>query len=335
MAFCFFKSEIFMKRTLFSIALAAIASSIFADENRLVIGVEGNKPLSIVDPNDGNKVLWSWDRKGPAHELYLLPNGNFLTQAGGWNRIVEVSLDKKVVSVYDAAARNKMANDPKRIEVHALQPNSDGGMMIAESGRSRIIEVDKDGKLLSQFPLDVTSTSAHSDTRQVRKLKNGHYLVAHENDQCVKEYDANGKVVWHYDIPLFGRKPENGHGPEAWGGRCFSAIRRKNGNTLIGTGNGHSVLEVTPEKEIVWHLKQNDLEGITLAWITNVYELESGNLIIGNCHAGPENPQLIEVTPEKEVVWTFKNFTTFGNSLARSFVIDGEAAKALRAKLSQ
>jgi hypothetical protein len=33
-----------------------------------------------------------------------------------------------------------------------------------------------------------------------------------------------------------------------------------------------------------------------------------------NCHAGPENPQFIEVTHEKKVVWAWKDFTRFGNS---------------------
>ena len=34
--------------------------------------------------------------------------------------------------------------------------------------------------------------------------------------------------------------------------------------TLLGAGNGHSVIEVTPEKKIVWSVKQNDLPGIQL-----------------------------------------------------------------------
>ena len=47
-------------------------------------------------------------------------------------------------------------------------------------------------------------------------------------------------------------------------------MRLVNGNTLIATGNGHSVLEVTPEKEIIWQINQNDLPGITLAWVTTL-----------------------------------------------------------------
>jgi hypothetical protein len=43
---------------------------------------------------------------------------------------------------------------------------------------------------------------------------------------------------------------------------------------------------------------------------------------VGNTHAGDQNPQLFEVTRDKKVVWTFRNFTTFGNSLAAATVLD-------------
>ncbi len=313
--------------------LFAFCPFIKADENRLVIGAEGNKALAIVDPADGNKVLWSYDRNGPVHDLHLLDSNHFITQNGGWLKIEEIGLDKKVAWKYDASKQNRSPADSKRIEIHAFQRLADGSTMIVESGTSRIIEVDAEGKLLKEISLEVDKPSPHSDTRLVRKLENGHYLAAHEDMQSVKEYDASGKVVWHYPVPLFGKKPAGGHGPEAWGGRCFSASKTKEGNYLITTGNGHSVIEVTPEKEIVWHLQQSDLKDITLAWVTNVHQLDNGNLIVGNCHAGPENPQLFEITKDKEVVWTFTDFKNFGNALANTLVIDGDRAIALRKAL--
>ena len=82
------------------------------------------------------------------------------------------------------------------------------------------------------------------------------------------------------------------------------------------------MLEVTPDKAIVWKVEQHDLPGITLAWVTQVERLANGNTRLINCHAGPDNPQIIEVTPEKQVVWTFKDFKTFGNSLPVAVVLD-------------
>lgn len=89
------------------------------------------------------------------------------------------------------------------------------------------------------------------------------------------------------------------------------------------------MLEVTPEGKTVWSIDQKELPNITLAWVTTLHALPNGNIIFGNCHAGPENPQLVEVTREKKVVWTFKNHTVFGNNLAVAQVL-GVDAKTIR-----
>jgi len=256
---------------------------------------------------------------GAIHDGSVLPNGNVLFQQG-WTKIVEMTPEKQMVWEYDAAKMN--GNEGKRVEVHAFQRLDDGITMIAESGTARIIEVDKQGKVQHEIKLKVNHPSTHSDTRLVRKIAGGNYLVAHESDGFVREYDPAGKIVWDYEVPLFGKSRQDGHGPEAFGNSVFSAIRLANGNTLIGAGNGHSVLEVTPRKEIVWKVEQNDLPGITLAWVTRVERLPNGNTLIGNCHATPANPQFIEVTPEKKVVWTWKDFKNFGNSTPVQVVLE-------------
>ena len=135
-------------------------------------------------------------------------------------------------------------------------------------------------------------------------------------------------MVWEYDVPLFGRDRKGGHGPDSFGDKCFAALRVPNGNTLIATGNGHSVIEVTPNKEVVWRLEQDELPGIRLAWVTTLEVLQNGNYVIGNCHAGPGQPLLVEVVPAtKEVVWTFDRFDTFGNSVPNSQLLDVDAAR--------
>lgn len=248
---------------------------------RILAGDDSTRRLAIVAP-DGSL---EWDTSvGAIHDAAILPNGNILLQQG-WTKIVEVTPGKKTVWEYDAAKSN--GNEGKRVEVHAFQRLENGWTMIAESGTARIIEVDPAGKIQREVKLKVDHPDAHSDTRLVRKLANGNYLVAHERDGVVREYDVTGKIVWEYDVPLFGKERRPGHGPEAFGDSVFSAIRLPNGNTLIGGGNGHCVLEVTPQKEIVWKVEQNDLPGITLAWVTRVERLPNGNTLLGNCHAGP------------------------------------------------
>jgi hypothetical protein len=80
---------------------------------------------------------------------------------------------------------------------------------------------------------------------------------------------------------------------------------------------------VTPEKEIVWKLEQHDLPGITLAWVTTLEVLPNGHYVIGNCHAGPVNPLVIEIDPQtKEVVWTFDQYDVFGNAVSNTQLLD-------------
>jgi hypothetical protein len=145
----------------------------------------------------------------------------------------------------------------------------------------------------------------------------------------VREYDSTGKVIWSYALDLAGRPRSPGHGTEGHGTDVYGAIRLPNGNTMIAGGNNNRVLEVTREGKIVWRLDHKELPGIQLAWVTTLHLLPDGNLIVGNCHAGPDNPQLFEITRDKKVVWTFKDFRTFGNGLAASQVL-GVKGKVIR-----
>jgi outer membrane protein assembly factor BamB len=301
---------------LLALFLSITNSAVTSAQHRLAL--QGNGKLAIV----GKSGQIEWEMKwGGIHDLHVLPSGNLLVQQGP-AKVAEIDVQKKeVVWSYDSAKSN--GNEGKRIEVHGFQPLADGGLMIAESGAQRIIEIDRSGKLLREIKMKVDRPNAHTDTRLARKLENGNYLVCHEGDGVVREYDATGKIAWEYDVPLFGREPKGGHGPDSWGDKCFAALRLANGNTLIATGNGHSVLEVTPEKEVVWKVEQKELPNITLAWVTTLEVLKNGNYLIGNCHAGKGQPLVIELEPKtKKVVWTFDQFETFGNDVSNTKALD-------------
>jgi outer membrane protein assembly factor BamB len=305
-------------RTLVLLALVVAAWQGSEAEARHRVVLQGKGQLVVLG-KDGS-VEWSMEWPG-IHDLHVLPQGNLMVQQGS-QRVVEIDREtKQVVWTYDSSTQNGNAGTP--LEVHAFQPLGPDRLMIAETGVKRFIEVDRQGRLLKQTPMKVDRPHPHTDTRIVRKLDNGNYLACHEGDGVLREYDGTtDAVVWEYAVPLFGKEPADGHGPEAFGNKLFSAVRLANGNTLVATGNGHSVLEVTPAKEIVWQIHQNDLPGITLAWVTTLQVLPNGNYVIGNCHAGPGQPILVEVDPRtKQVVWQLDGFDRFGNDVSNSVVL--------------
>jgi len=265
-------------------------------------------------------VIWSHKTAGPQrghtghHDVHLLPNGNILFH-DTWTTLKEITLDKKVVWTYDSANMN--GNKGKRVDVHAFARLKNGNTMIVESRVGRVIEVDKTGKLVHQFPLKPGGTQS---TRWARHTPKGTLLVCSEQPGVVTEYDRSGKVVWDYLIKT----------------RVYGAIRLKNGNTLIASGSGKSVVEVSPKKEIVWKIegKVPDTE-IGLGWMTCLQELENGNRIIGNCHAGDKNPQIFEVNRKKKIVWEFDEWDLVGNGLACWQVLNDEQSALVRKKLSQ
>ncbi len=319
----------FALTVLSSLLVASISPAQHAPTHRLLCADSSANRIAIID--EAGQTEWEM-KIGPLHDLHMLDTGHLLLQTS-WTHIVEIDpATNETVWEYDSA--KSPDNAGKKIEVHAFQRLPNGNTMIAESGASRIIEVNATGKIVHQIALQVAVPHPHRDTRLVRQLENGNYLVCHEGDGVLREYARDGKEVWSYRVPLFDREPANGHGPEAFGNQSFAALRLDNGNTLLTTGNGHSVLEVTPSQEIVWKLEQDELPGITLAWVTTLQQLPNGNLVLGNCHAGEDNPQIVEITRDKRVVWKFQDFKRFGNALTNTQILTTNGEK-VAAKLGR
>jgi len=104
----------------------------------------------------------------------------------------------------------------------------------------------------------------------------------------------------------------------AWAPSAWAAVRLKNGNTLI-SGNQHGyVREVSAKGETVWEINKNDLPGFPLYTVQEVSRLANGNTLINNWAGSlplgdwPKVVQLIEVTPDKKVVWALRDWKLFG-----------------------
>lgn len=310
-----------MMRILFALLVFAMPAFAAEPAHRVLAADRGTGRVAIIG-TDG-KVEWEFANKHDVHDIWMLPNGNILTHISP-TTVVEIAPNKTIAWKYEAKPKPGYKGP---VEVHSFQRLADGNTVVAESGNARVVEVNRAGEVVRQVQLTVKHPHPHRDTRLVRKLANGHYLVCHEGDGCVREYDAAGKVVWQYALDLGGRRRSAGHGPEGHGTEVFGAVRLPNGNTLIAGGNNNRVIEVNPAGEIVWSVDQNELPGVTLAWVTTLHVLPNGNIVIGNCHAGPKNPQLVEVTRDKKVVWAFRDFKTFGNNVAAAQIL---GVKAIR-----
>ena len=309
-----------MKKTIFTLLGCCALLPLSAKEDRLVlVGASYGKNVLAICEADGT-VLWRHDTAGPQrghtghHDVHYLKSGNILFH-DTWTKTQEITLGKKVVWEYESAKAN--GNEGKRVDVHAFARFPDGSTMIAESGIGRCIHVDKKG--MTQKVVSM-GEGGRKSTRLVRMLGNGHYLACAENPGVVTEYDKDGKVVWEY--------PTNT--------RVYGAIRLRNGNTLIATGSGNSVIEVSPEKKVVWDItkKVPDTE-IELGWTTCLQELPNGNLVIGNCHAGDDDPQIFEITKEKKVVWEFDEWDLVGNGLACWQILDANQSNLVRKQLKE
>ena len=298
-----------MKSHSIAIVLLLVATPVCRAEPLVLVSASYQKDLIALCELDGT-VLWQHKTAGPEnghaghHEVQMLGSGNILFH-DDWNVVKEMQLDGKIVWSYASS------------NVHAFTRLKNGNTMIAESGNNRIIVVDSSGKLISETPL---GEGGRGKTRQAEVLENGNYLVCAENPGTVTEYNPAGDIVWEYEI----------------GTRVYGAIRLKNGNTLIGSGSGNSVVEVSPDKKVVWEIKGKIPEtSIELHWTACLKELSNGHLIIDNCHAGPENPQLIELDQDRQVVWQFNEFELVGNGMACFDYLDTEQAVKVRKLIAE
>ena len=232
--------------------------------------------------NAAGEVAWSYPAKS-CNDLWVLPNGNLLFNTG--HGVKEVTRDQQVVFEYTSES-----------EIYACQRLPNGNTFIGECNAGRLLEVSPTGEIVKCIRLLPEGQSGgHTFLRNARVLPNGHYLCAHNGLQVVREYDPEGKLV--REIPAVG-------GPH-------SVVRLPDGNTLISCGDragGSRVFEVDPAGTVVWEVKGDELPGISLKFMAGMQRLENGNTVMSNWLGHGQfgkSPHLIEVTRDKQVVWTY------------------------------
>ncbi len=223
---------------------------------------------------------------------WVLPNGNFLLTlskcdqypAGG---VVEVTREGTMLFEYRGT----------QSEVNTAQALTNGNILLTEAGANpRLLEVDRQGKVRVEVHLSCQNTNHHMESRMARKLPNGNYLVPQLYDKVVREYTPAGKIAWEVKTPNW----------------PFTAIRLPDGHTLINCTYGNTSIEVDAEGKTVWQLSNADLPNELIKDACGAQRLPNGNTVITSYGIGVDRTKLIEVTPEKKVVWTYTDAREHG-----------------------
>ena len=231
------------------------------------------------------RILWRYPAS--TRDGWVLPNGNILLAVSKGSNypggaVVEVTRDGKKVFEFKGT----------QSEVNTVQALASGMVMLTEAGdRPRILEVDRRGTIMVEVPLSCQTTNHHMETRMSRKLANGDYLVPQLLDQVVREYTPLGQIVWEVKTP---------HWP-------FTAIRLANGNTLIDCTRGDLVIEVDASGKPVWEVSNRDLPKALIKDACGGQRLPNGNTVITSYGIGADQTKLLEVTPDKKVVWIYSD----------------------------
>jgi hypothetical protein len=265
---------------------------------------EGYNTIFLV--NHG-KVVWTYStgRGGEIDDVWMLTNGNILFTRQ--LRVEEVTPQKEIVWHYDP---------PPGTEVHTCQPIGLDRVMLVQNGLPPKLMVinKKTGVVEVEHALPAPSLTeqrtVHAQFRRTRVTASGTYLAAHLNMNKVVEYDRDFRPIWTYEIPT-----------------PWAAVRLHNGNTLIDDERDRLVREVNPKGETVWEFRQTDLPpGIVFHNIQTADRLANGNTVIFSSTGGtkPEDRpgiiQVVEVTPDKKVVWALQDWKNLGPATTAQFL---------------
>ena len=270
-----------------------------AQHPMLYVG-EGYNKIFVV--NKG-KIIWTYST-GTGWEyddVWMLSNGNVLFSRMQY--VAEVTPKKEVVWRYDA---------PEGTEIHTCQPIGLDKVMFVRNGlppKVMIVNI-KTKAVEAEHDLPATSLTdpktVHGQFRRTRYTAQGTFLVPFLGMGKVVEYDKDFKEIWKYEIA------------SPW-----AAIRLKNGNTLITDEKDILTREVNPKGETVWEVKPGDLpEAYRYINTQSCTRLANGNTIICSRGGDGKGPQLVEVTPDKKVVWVMQDWANFGPATAVQILDD-------------
>jgi hypothetical protein len=217
-----------------------------------------------VDP--AKKTVWEFRAAAGAetHSCQPLPGGNILvgeSRSDGTSRLYEMNHAKEILVTVNVGGGGGSHN-----QFREVRKTPEGTYLVSQqSGSGKARELDATGKVLRTFPCGQFVAI---------RLPGGNTLLACGDQHRVVEVDAKDQVVWEVkenDIP--GNRL----------GFVAGLQRLANGNTVICNWSGHSglddqpqVFELTPDKKVVWQVKNKALNKISSIQILDPEALVGG-----------------------------------------------------------
>jgi len=218
----------------------------------------------VYEVNRKGKIVWSYKNPIVSHDADRLPNGNTLMACANAERLSEfpyedpqvIEVNPKGQIVWKWHAKDHYLNSEYKdirgrdwddwTHVNSVTRLPDGNTMISVRNWGVAIAVDKGGKTVWTIGGPDVIRCPHTP----QLLANGNLLVSESMPGRVIEFDPKSQsIVWSYPDPNWRR-----------GGEYLfirDAQRLPNGNTFVVDSLG-SLIEVTPENEVVWRARVPD-----------------------------------------------------------------------------
>ncbi|MGM9759590.1 MAG: hypothetical protein ACI30I_05680 [Parabacteroides sp.] len=285
-------------RTIYTFLFSALMLLAFtacqSKGDQLLLGGSGWNKIVIVDKNTKN-IIWE-------HPLEKGWECNSVARTADGNILFSYSKGAKLITPEHEELWNIPA--PEGCEMQTARILPDGRFLLAWCGSPAcILEVSKEGEILSKTEYETGIEHSHAQFRQVNKHKNGNYLLPLFATHDIREVTPQGELVKSTEV----------------GGTPFSVAAMPNGHYLVACGDGHYYLELNYETgEVVRKVDVKDIEGAQLFFVAQLWPTSKGGAYICNWqgHDGDAAllhcPQLLEVDASGKMVWSLNDNQTFG-----------------------
>jgi hypothetical protein len=205
-------------------------------------GVVDNRVI-LVDPF--KRIVWQYGQFGQTGsgkdllsspvQCTWLPNTDVLITDQGNNRIIEVTLGKKIAWQFPGP---NMKPDAQLSGPNSAELLANGHILISDQGNNRAIEVTRNHQIVQTF----TAGGSVSIVAFSSRLPNGDTLLTDSGNARIVEVDSNDVPVWEYFTT-------NALGVGA--PLPTRAVRLRNGDTLISDQFDNLVIRIDANKNLV------------------------------------------------------------------------------------